>query len=122
MSSHGCHNKTTKSSKLQRFLKIRALRVLLDKAFQALKEIPDDSEVFNPTNFRRFDVYLFEFFSTQLKIKLILIFSLTVGYYTCQIIYSLDTLQNQNATNAEKIKNGVINLCIQTEFATSSQT
>ena len=52
---------------MQRQFQGAALRVLLNKALQVLKETPENCDIFNATNFHRSHGQLFNFFSTQLK-------------------------------------------------------
>ena len=65
-SAPACHNQTTKSSKFRTKFQIIALRALLNKALQALKETTDadgcEKTFFYRTNFHRFHVYLFDLF------------------------------------------------------------
>ena len=62
-----CHNQTTKSRKLPRQFQIAALRVLLNKALQALTETPEDCEFFDLAIFYRYHLHLYKSFSTQLN-------------------------------------------------------
>ena len=61
-----CHKQTTKSFEVRKRVTTPALRLLLNKAPQGLKETPEDCVFFNATNFHRFYVQLFNIFSLQL--------------------------------------------------------
>ena len=69
ISSPASHNQTAQSPSSGRKFQIAALRFLLNKALQALKEIPHHCEntFFNKTNFHRFHVHLIKHFSPKLK-------------------------------------------------------
>ena len=106
VSSLANRNQTAKSSKFRRQFHIAALRFVLNKALQALKENPNDcyKTYFNITNFHRFHVHLFKHFSPQLIdqtdynsiIKILLILLLNRNH-------SLDSLHELNDTDVEKI-------------------
>ena len=67
LSSAASHNQTSTSFKIKKHFQFDALRVLFNKALQALKETTDDCEnkFLNVRNFQRFDVNSFKLFSPQ---------------------------------------------------------
>ena len=103
----GCHNETTKSSKFRRQIRIAALRVLLNKVLQNLKENPEycDKNFFNATNFIRFPVHLFKPFSPQLNDITdsdSLVFTMLLDLISQNSL--LDTLNDQNDTDVKEYK------------------
>ena len=97
-SSTASHHQTTKSSEFRSQFQIAALRVLLKKDLQALKETPVDCEntFFNTTNFNRFYNHSFKHFSPQLNdptVSQILITTMIFHLLTENL--SLDTFHEQ---------------------------
>ena len=122
--SFGCHNQTAKWSKFRRLFQIAAFRILRNKALQVLKETPVvcDKTIFNTTNFHRFHVHLCKLLS-QFYDQIA--FDCIINTLLHQLVnqnLSLDTLHEQNNTDAEKLKNEVNNIFTQTEFHNSSET
>ena len=68
-SSPACHNQIAKFSKFTSQFQLAAIRDLLNKALQALKETPDECEktFFNTTSFHCFHGLLFKIVSPQLN-------------------------------------------------------
>ena len=112
-SSHVSHNQTAQLFQFRKQFQIAALHFLLNKVLQALKETPDDcgNTFFNTTNFHRFGVHLFKFFSPPLKdqtdsdslINTLLIHLLNQSH-------SFDTFLEHKTTDAELFKNELINV------------
>ena len=118
--SPGCRNQTTNSFKIPRQFQIAALRVFLNKALQSLKENPEDCEFYNLAIFYRFYLHLYKLFSSQLNdeidsnsLKKILLLQLINSDN------SLNTFNDQNDTDAKKLRKGTTNVFTQIEVDTS---
>ena len=110
---------------LQRRFQTAAFRVLVNKVLQAQQETREvcDKTIFNATIFHRFHVGPFEHFTPQLNDHSDSDFVIqTLPLHLLNRNHSLDTLNDQVNSHAEKLRNEVIGVFTQTEFENSSET
>ena len=93
-SSAASHKYTGKSSQFRKQFKTAALRVLFNRALQAMEETADDCEntFLHTTNFHRFQLHLFNFFCPQI-IDQIQFDLITMIFYLLNQNISIDTIQ-----------------------------
>ena len=121
----GCHNQPQKSLTFFRRICVAALRVVLTKAFQTLKENPEDcnKNFSNVLNFHRFHVHLFKLCSSQFNHHAdsdspVTILFVRLGNQNNQLGFSID----QKIFDAEPIKKEGSNVLTQIEFHKSLST
>ena len=125
-SSPGCYNPLQKPLEYKRYSKVAALRALLTKVLQAVKENTDDydEKFLKATNLKLFHVHLLIFFAPQRKDQVDSDFVLLFLFLNLVIRNNLLKISKAqgNDTDPEQFTKNVIFVFIETEFDTSSST